>query len=96
MAGSEVFESGINVFSAYKNIHLESNFAILRQLDPKLYVETYFWRPSYKMADISVNKPDLKMSQAEMDSTGKITLETVLKSLVATRIKKLSYLPCLG
>ena len=47
------------------------------------------------MADISVNKPDLKMSQAEIDSTEKNTLETVLKSLLATKIEKSAFLPCL-
>ena len=43
------------------------------------------------MADISVMKSDLKMSQAEMDSMGKNTLETVLKSLLATKMAKLGW-----
>ena len=36
MALSEVIESGIIIFFAYKNIQTEYNFSILRQLDPKL------------------------------------------------------------
>ena len=39
------------------------------------------------MQIISLNMHDTKMSQAEMDSTGKITLEPNEKSLVVTIIK---------
>ena len=41
----------------------------------------------HKMQIISLNMHDTKMAQAEMDSTGKITLGSTEKSLVVTIIK---------
>ena len=47
------------------------------------------------MQIISLIMHDTKMSQAEMDSMGKITLESTEKSLVVTLIKLFWALPCL-
>ena len=54
---------------------------------PSLTALSIIFTNLWKRLIISLNMHDTKMSQAEMDSTGKVTLETYEKSLVVTNIK---------